>query len=476
MKIFLMAILMGIGTMRCSTLPDSSTSSELPNIILILADDLGYGDLSCYGQKKFITPHIDALAEKGIRFTQHYSGSTVCAPSRSVIMTGQHTGYTPIRGNQEVQPEGQHPLTDDALTLAEVLKEQGYSTGAFGKWGLGFPGSEGDPLNQGFDRFYGYNCQRIAHNYYPYDLWDNDEKVILEGNHGTNENTYAPNLIQEKTLEFIEEHKSQPFFLFVPNVIPHAELKVPANYLEKYRNKYPPEKIYQGCDPGCKDYKIGGYGTQNESHAAFAGMINLLDDQVGQIVEKINTLGLTENTIIIFTSDNGPHLEGGADPDYFDSNGIFRGYKRDLYEGGIRVPMIVSWPGKIKSKAVTDHISAFWDILPTLAEIVSAKVSSNLNGISFMPTLLGKQKQQDQHDYLYWEFTERKGRKAVRQNQWKLVLYDLKTDQPKPPELYNLSVDPSEQQNLAVSHPEVVERLMTFMENRSAAEIERWNF
>lgn len=449
---------------------------DLPNIVFILADDLGYGDLSCYGQKNFSTPNIDRLASEGMRFTQHYSGSTVCAPSRSVIMTGLHTGYTPIRGNQEVRPEGQHPLPAEAFTLAEMLQKKGYTTGAFGKWGLGFPGSEGDPLKQGFNRFYGYNCQRIAHNYFPYDLWDNDQKVVLEDNEGNREGTYAPLLIQEKTLDFIEENKSKPFFLFVPHVIPHAELKVPQEYMEKFRGKFLPEKHYAGCDPGCEDYKIGGYGTQEESHAAFAGMINLLDEQVGEIIEKINDLGLSENTIILFSSDNGPHLEGGADPDYFDSNGLLRGYKRDLYEGGIRVPLIAKWSGRIPASTVTDHVSAFWDIFPTIADLTTTELQEEVNGISFLPTLLNKPSEQLQHEYLYWEFSPMGGRKAVRQSNWKLVCYDLKREQPRPPELYDLSTDPGEQQDLALSHPEVVQRLLAMMNNRSEAIIERWNF
>ena len=257
-----------------------------PNIIYILADDLGYGDLSSYGQEKFNTPNVDALATSGIKFINHYSGSTVCAPSRSVLMTGQHTGHTPIRGNKEIHPEGQQPIADEVVTLAEALKSSGYATGIFGKWGLGYPGSEGEPIKQGFDTFYGFNCQRMGHNYYPYHLWNNDIKVVLEGNTGGKEEDYAPALIHEQTLAFIEKNKDRPFFAYIPSIIPHAELKVPEQYLKKYQGKFGKEKPYEGCDWGCIDYKKGGYGSQSEPHAAFAAMIHLLDYQVGEIVAK----------------------------------------------------------------------------------------------------------------------------------------------------------------------------------------------
>ncbi|MEQ6122208.1 arylsulfatase [Reichenbachiella sp. MALMAid0571] len=449
-------------------------TSDLPNIIYILADDLGYGDLSCLGQTKFSTPNIDLLAENGMLFTQHYSGSTVCAPSRSTLMTGLHTGHTAIRGNKEVKPEGQHPMPTSFVTVAEMLKEKGYATGAFGKWGLGYPGSEGDPNRQGFDTFYGYNCQRIGHNYYPFHLWDNDKKVILAENEGENEGTYAPNLIHQKTLEFIEKNKNKPFFAYVPSIIPHAELKVPESYMTDFRGKLVPEKNYKGCDPGCNRYKTGGYGSQSDSHAAFAGMITLLDEQVGEIVAKVKELGLEKNTIIMFSSDNGPHQEGGADPDYFDSNSIYRGYKRDLYEGGIRVPFVVQWPGKIKAGTKNDHISAFWDVLPTLADIAETKPATKIDGISFLPTLLGKE--QPEHDYMYWEFHERGGRRAIRKDNWKVVLYDVKTKNPKPSELYNLSTDPSEQNDIASEHPEIVEELVALLSNRTASPVDVWNF
>ncbi|MEO1012460.1 MAG: arylsulfatase [Bacteroidota bacterium] len=456
---------------------EGSQAQKKPNIIYILADDLGYGDLSCLGQQKFSTPNIDKLASEGMLFTQHYSGSTVCAPSRSTLMTGLHTGNTPVRGNRGkvvTASEGQHPLPASSYTVAELLKKQGYITGTFGKWGLGFPGSEGDPLKQGFDAFYGYNCQSLAHNYYPYHLWDNDSKIIITENEGTNEGAYGPDLIHEKTLEFIEENKDKPFFAYVPSVIPHAELKVPESYMERLREKFKEEKGFEGCDPGCKRYKTGGYGSQAEPRAAFAGMMTLLDEQVGEIVAKVKELGLEDNTLIVFTSDNGPHVEGGADLDFFDGNGILKGHKRDLYEGGIRVPMIARWIGKIKPGVTSDHISAFWDVLPTFAEISGAETPENVDGISFLPELLGKE--QTKHEYLYWEFHEKGGRRAIRKGKWKVVAYDVKKEKPKPVELYDLDADPSEVNNVADVHPEIVEEALALMKRRTPSEIEGWNF
>lgn len=445
-----------------------------PNIIYILADDLGYGDLSVYGQKNFQTPNIDKLAAQGMLFTQHYSGSTVCAPSRSALMTGMHTGHTVVRGNYGIKPEGQFPIPDSTLTIAEVLKKAGYSTGAFGKWGLGYPGSEGDPNNQGFDTFYGYNCQTIGHNYYPYHLWSNQDSIVLPQNSGTKKGIYAPSLIHEKALQFIEENKDRPFFAYVPSIIPHAELVAPEEVLNRFRGKYLPEKVYKGIDEGPK-YKIGGYGSQTESHAAFAAMVSILDEQVGEIVQKVNDLGIADNTIIIFTSDNGPHLEGGADPDYFDSNGLLKGYKRDLYEGGIRVPMLIKWPNKIKPGTVTDHVSAFWDVFPTLAEIAGVKETPGLDGISLLPTLLGNSTEQKEHEYLYWEFHEKGGRQAVRLGDWKAVKYNVLQNPDARIELYDLSQDTGEANNVAADFPEVVAEMESILERaRTPSEVFRF--
>ena len=437
--------------------------SAKPNIVYILADDLGYGDLSLLGQTRFDTPNIDRIAKEGMRFSQHYSGSTVCAPSRSCLMTGLHTGRTPIRGNMEIQPEGQYPMPSEAVTVAELLKREGYVTGAFGKWGLGFPGSEGDPLNQGFDFFFGYNCQRIAHNYYPYHLWDNDTRLILDENEGRKEGVYAPELIQEKTLEFLEANSERPFFCFVPHVIPHAELFAPERYMERFRGKFLPELAYEGVDDG-PNFRLGPYGSQPESHAAFVAMVTMLDDHVGQILDKLEALGIDDNTLVMFTSDNGPHLEGGADPDYFNSNGPLRGYKRDLYEGGIRVPFFARWPGRIAAGSHSDHISAFWDFLPTVCDFAGVNTPRGLDGISFAPTLLGKGGQQE-HSFLFWAFYERGGRVALRKGDWKLVKYDVDKNPNAQWELYDLSKDVGETNNVAGYFPEVVNELSKLAEN-----------
>lgn len=445
-----------------------------PNIIYILADDLGYGDLSCYGQELFSTPNIDKLAANGLLFTQHYSGNTVCAPSRSALMTGQHTGHTFVRGNKEIQPEGQYPIPDNTYTLAEAMKKAGYVTGAFGKWGLGFPGSEGDPTNQGFDTFFGYNCQRMGHHYYPHHLWSNRDSIVLEANAGKDKGTYAPDLIHEKVLEFMDANQDKPFFLYVPSIIPHAELIAPDSIMDKYRKKYLPEKNYEGYDDG-PDYRRGPYESQPESHAAFAAMIEILDNQVGEIVQKVEDLGLAENTIIMFTSDNGPHQEGGADPEFFNSNGPLKGVKRDLYEGGIRVPFIASWPGKIKAGTTTDHVSAFWDLFPTVAEISGLDRPDHLDGVSFLPTLLGEPGQEE-HEYLYWEFHERGGRVAVRKGDWKAVRYNVLKQPDAPMELYDLSKDIGETNNVAADHPEVVAEMREiFNTARTPSEVFTFN-
>lgn len=435
---------------------------QKPNIVYILADDLGYGDLSCYGQQKFKTPNIDRLAQKGMLFTQHYAGCTVCAPSRSSLMTGQDTGHTPIRGNVEVEPEGQLPISSDTYTVAEMLKEAGYATGAFGKWGLGSPGSEGDPNNQGFDVFFGYNCQLLGHNYYPYHLWSNQDKVVLDENAGHGTGVYAPNMIHEQALRFLEENKDKPFFMYYPTIIPHAELFTPEEYMEKFRGKLEPERNYKGVDDGPR-YKKGGYGSQPDSHAAFAAMVTLLDDHVGEVMTKLEELGIADNTMVIFTSDNGPHKEGGADPDFFNSNGPLKGYKRDLYEGGIRVPMIAVWPGHIEAGSKSDHISAFWDFMPTCAELIGANAPTNGQGVSFLPTLLGEQTQAE-HDYLYWEFHEWNGRQAIRKGDWKLVHYNVFKPEKKTTELYKVTEDPGEENNLAEQYPEKVKELKALLD------------
>jgi arylsulfatase A-like enzyme len=438
-----------------------------PNIIFILVDDLGYGDLGFLGQQYIETPAIDRLAANGMFFTNFYSGATVCAPSRSAFMTGLHTGHTPIRGNTEVQPEGQRPMPDSVMTVSKLMQKAGYVTGAFGKWGLGFPGSEGDPVNQGFDQFFGYNCQRYAHRYYPDYLWDNFQKVDLPGNDWTTRGDFAPDVIQERTLEFIEKNQDKPFFLFMPIVMPHAELAAPDDeILAKYKTKFPNETAYvaksKGADYG-PEMAIPAYQSQPYPHATFAAMVARIDRYVAEVVEKLDELGLSENTSIIFASDNGAHQEGGADPDFFDSNGVFRGHKRDLYEGGIRTPMIAYWPGKIKAGSESDQSFAFWDLLPTFAELAGIKPEKETDGISFLPTLLGNT-QQKIHDYLYWEFHEQGGKQAIRQGNWKgIKLKVFGADEPIL-ELYDLSKDPSESTNLATQKPEKMQELAQLMD------------
>jgi arylsulfatase A-like enzyme len=460
MPIRLLLILILFGSVSCKK-AEEQTTERPPNVIFIVADDLGYGDVGFLGQQYIETPNIDRLAAEGLFFSHHYAGSTVCAPSRSALLTGLHTGHTPIRGNSEVQPEGQYPMADTLMTLSKVFQEAGYVTGAFGKWGLGMNETTGDPLNQGFGQFFGYLCQRYAHRYYPSYLWENGQKVNLPGNDWTNKVTYAPDVIQEKTLEFIDQNQSKPFFLFMPIVMPHAELAAPDDEIfQKYRAKFGDEKPHMG--PKGADYgpemNIPAYQSQRYPHATHAAMVERIDRIVGEVVAKIESLGLTENTMIIFTSDNGPHREGGADPDFFDSNGIFRGYKRDLYEGGIRVPMIVKWPGKVKTGSTSNHVSAFWDWLPTFADLVGKSAPDQIDGISMLPSILGKTAQAS-HDHLYWEFHELGGRQAVQKNGWKLVKYEVKDSSKTTIELFNLASDPSETQNLSVENPEKVAEL-----------------
>ncbi len=437
-----------------------------PNVVFILADDLGWGDLGCYGQKMFDTPNIDALASSGIRFTQCYSGTTVSAPSRSCLVTGTHSGHTAIRGNKKTPPEGQWPLPEGSETMFRDFKNAGYTTGAFGKWGLGAIGSTGDPNLQGVDQFFGYNCQTLAHSYYPDHLWDNGRKVILEDNVDEipyGEGTYSADLIHNKALEFIEDAVSdgKPFFVWYPTTIPHAELKVPQDsIITKFKGKYP-ETPYHGEDQGSPRFRIGGYCSQEYPHATFAAMVYRLDVYVGQIVAKLKELGVYDNTIIMFASDNGPHLEGGADPDFFDSNGPWRGYKRDLYEGGIRVPMIIRWPGHIQEGRETDFVCSFWDMMPTFRSIIDPSYNAEgMDGINLLPTLEGK-KGQKEHEFLYFEFAERNGQ-ASRVGPWKLIHQGINTARDHY-ELYNLDEDPSEEHDIISEHPDKAEELKAIM-------------
>ena len=433
-----------------------------PNIVFILADDLGYGDLGAYGQKRIATPHIDRLAQQGVRFVNFYAGTSVCAPSRSSLLTGQHTGHTPIRGNKELEPEGQQPLPDSAQTIAKLFQDNGYMTGAFGKWGLGMVGSTGAPNIKGFDEFYGYLCQRQSHRYYPTHLWHNHKKIELSGNDLLSKVHYAPDLIQEKTLAFIDQHQDKPFFLFVPTVLPHAELAGPQDeYYEQYAQAFE-ENPFIGNDYGT-NATIAGYASVDKPRATFASMVTRMDAYVGEILSKLDTLGLSENTIVIFSSDNGSHREGGADPDFFNSSGGLRGNKRSLYEGGIRVPMIVKWPSKIPSNSTSDHLGAFWDFLPTFAQLINVDKISYTDGISMLPTLLGQGKQA-QHSYLYWEFHEDGGRQAIRMGDYKLIKQKVKNPAQSYYELYNLKKDPTELVNLAQKEEEILQTMISLMD------------
>jgi len=434
-----------LATLITAFLATLSAAKQQPNIIYILLDDAGYGDLSCYGQKKFQTPNIDRLAREGMKFTNHYSGSTVCAPTRSVIMSGLHTGHTPSRGNREIQPVGQFPIPAATFTIAEALKKAGYATGAFGKWGLGNPGSEGDPVHQGFDRFFGYNCQRNAHTYYPTWLFDNLQKIKLNGE------TYAHDLIMDRAVEWIDNHHKAPFFCFLPVTIPHAAMHVPEKYAAPFRRKFSEF-----------ENKVGRYGNNKpfakNPAAQFAGMMTALDVGIGRVLESLEKHGIEKNTIVLLSSDNGPHKEGGHMPNYFNSNGGLRGHKRDLYEGGIRCPLLVRWPGTVKAASTTDHISAHWDLFPTFCELAGTEIPQNLDGISFLPTLLGRK--QRQHEHLYWEFFEGGGKRAVRIGKWKAVQNQVnRKGRDAPIEIYDLESDRAEINNLAAQNPELITRV-----------------
>ena len=433
-------------------------AQKAPNVVFILADDLGYGDLGCYGQKLIKTPNLDKLAAEGIRFTQFYAGTSVCAPSRASLMTGLHTGHTPVRGNDEIQPEGQFPLPDSSFTMAELFKKAGYATGGFGKWGLGYPGSEGEPTKQGFDRFFGYNCQRQSHNYFPDHLWKNETRVALT-NTLSKQEQYAPDLIQAQALSFMEKNSQQPFFLYLAYTLPHAGLQLPAGdpLFAAYKKEFneQPKQIPASWD---------GVGYQPQAYplAAYAAMVSKLDAYVGQVLERLKALGLEENTMVIFTSDNGPHREGGNQPQSFNSSGGLRGIKRDLYEGGIREPLLVRWPGKIKKSSVSDHIGAAWDFLPTFAALTGQTLPAKSDGVSLLPVLTGKGKTQT-HSFLYWEFHEDGGRQAVRMDRWKGVRLNVKADPDGPIQLFDLTADPAETTDLSGTHPDIVRQMAQVM-------------
>lgn len=415
-------------------------ADDRPNIVYILLDDAGYGDLSCYGQQKFSTPNIDQLALEGMRFTQHYSGSTVCAPTRCCLMTGVHTGHSYVRGNREVKPEGQSPMPADIVTLPRLLQKAGYVTGAFGKWGLGAPSSASDPAKH-FDLFFGYNCQREAHTYYPKHLWRNYERVAMDGE------THSADVIMKESLDFIRTNKDKPFFVFLPVTIPHAAMHATEEYLAPFRDKFPEF-----------ENKVGRYAKTETRNpiAAFAGMMTQVDAHVGQLMEVLSELGLDEKTLVMLSSDNGPHKEGGHDPEFFNSNGPLQGHKRDLYEGGIRAPLIARWQGKVPAGTTSDHISAHWDMLPTFCELADAEIPAKVDGISMVNTLIGAPEKQEKHEYLYWEFYERGGKRAARFGDWKAVQLGVNKDADAAIEIYYLPDDVGERKNLANENPDMV--------------------
>ncbi|SMO52698.1 arylsulfatase [Fodinibius sediminis] len=476
--------------------------TDRPNIIYILADDLGYGDLGAYGQDKIETPNIDALAENGMKFTQHYSGAPVCAPARYMLMTGTHPGHAYIRSNEEwgergdiwnyekmaANPalEGQRPIPDSTVTIAEVLQEEGYRTGAIGKWGLGAPFTVGVPNNQGFDFFFGYNGQRQAHTYYPVYLWRNERRIALNNElvapHQPlpagadpydpesyakfhDQPDYSAELMGEEALRFIESNSSNPFFLYYATTIPHVSLQAPQRWIDYYHEKFGEEEPYVSDGDG------GGvrYVPTRYPKATYAAMISYLDEQVGMIVDKLKKLNLYRNTLIIFTSDNGPVHGLGVDPEYFGSasplNNASGRLKGHVYEGGIRVPMIATWEDRIEAGSQTDHISAFWDVMPTLSEVAGAEHPDNIDGISFLPTLEGNEENQEKHEFLYWEFPSYGGQQAVRMGKWKGIRNNIKSEQNLEIELYNLEEDIREENDVASEHPEVVNRIRTIMEN-----------
>ncbi len=431
-----------------------SAAPAKPNIVFVLADDLGYGDLSCYGQSKFQTPNIDRLAAEGMRFTQVYAGDTVCAPSRCSLMTGLHTGHAQVRGNREVKPEGQVPMQAGTVTVPTELRRAGYVSGLFGKWGLGAPGSASDPTAF-FDEFYGYNCQREAHTFYPDHLWHNHDKVPLDGK------TYSHDLIMDAAFSFIRANRERPFFCYLAVTIPHAAMHAPPALHEKYRKLYPQFDTVIG--------KYAGPDVVNPI-AAFPAMMEHLDNGIGRLETLLKELGLDDNTLIVFTSDNGPHKEGGHSPDFWDSNGPLKGIKRDLYEGGIRMPFLARWPAVIKPGSISDQIAAFWDMMPTFCDMAGIPAPAGLDGISILPTFKGLP--QPQHDYLYWEFTERGGSQAIRQGNYKAVRLNVAKNPAAAIELYDLSADLGETNNIAALHPDVVSKMDTlFKEARTDSAI-----
>ncbi|MBO8437549.1 MAG: arylsulfatase [Bacteroidetes bacterium] len=441
---------------------EAVATTERPNVIYLLCDDMGYSDIEAYGQQMISTPNLTRLVNNGMSFTQFYASTAVSAPSRASLMTGQHTGHTKIRGNKEIQPEGQEPLDPNVETIGNLFQQNGYVTGCFGKWGMGYPGSGGEANDMGFDVFYGYNCQRKAHSYYPQYLWNNKEKVQLGGN------SYSQDLIHQEALKFIRDNADKAFFGYFTYTIPHAELTQPQDSIvAMYDGKfYEPNPWYND----------GDYGTALNPRTQFAAMITRLDTYVGQIIDELERLGIADKTLFIFTSDNGPHNEGGADPTFFNTEERLRGLKRALYEGGMRVPFIAYWPGTIEAGAISHIQAAGWDMMPTFVELLGEDSNwrdEAMDGLSILPTLTGNGTQQE-HEFLYWEFHEENGRQAVRAGDWKLIRQNIKNGNPTH-ELYNIAEDPHEDNDLAATYPDKVEELKAIMD-REHTHSDMFNF
>ena len=433
-----------------------SAQTKKPNIIFILADDLGYGDVGCYGQQKIATPNIDRLAKMGVRLTDFYSGSTVCAPARCTFLTGMHTGHGAIRGNVTVKPEGQVPLPDSIITFPMLLQQNGYRTAAFGKWSLGFITTSGDPQKKGFDEFYGYNCQTLAHNYYPDHLWHDHDRVDLSGNLKS-DSVYSADLIHQQAMKFLQAKHGRPFFLYLPYTLPHADVIAPHDEIYNfYVKKFNEQPV---AIPKTNDGEKHHFDPY--PHAAFAAMVARLDKYVGEIMKMVKDKGIEDNTWIIFTSDNGPHKENGGDPVFFSSNAGFRGIKRYLYEGGIREPFIVYKKGITKAGTVNTTPAILYDLFPTFLEMTGVNSKIKTDGQSILSSFIGKQR--SPHKYLYWELHEAGGKQATRMGNWKAVKLDVSRSGTSQIELYDLKNDPQEKNNVAAKYPAIVKQMEAIM-------------
>ena len=472
------------------SLVSTAQQKNNPNIIYIYADDLGYGELGCYGQQKIRTPNLDQMAREGMRFTQHYSSAPVCAPSRCMLMTGKNPGHSYIRGNYELggysddTEGGQMPLHPGAFTIAKMLKEKGYRTAMIGKWGMGVVGTSGSPLLHGFDYYYGYLDQKQAHNYYPTHLWENDKWDSLRNPviqvHSSIDSTiatdadfkkyigtdYAPAKMTEKALNFINTNQKNSFFLYLPYTIPHLSLQVPEKYITPYINQFE-EHPYYGQS---------GYAPCKYPRATYAGMITFLDEQVGIILTQLKKLGLDNNTLVLFSSDNGATFSAGVDHAFFNSVAGLRGLKMDLYEGGIRVPFIARWPGKVPANTVNDQVTIQYDLLATLADLTHIPVKET-DGVSFLGGLLNKSSKSETRDFLYFEYPENGGQIAVRIDHWKGIRKNIKKNPAAPWELYDLQADPFEKINLAEKNPAILSKMNSIVETQHQhSHLSEWEF